>query len=90
MHTPERGETPAEPSLTIPPDDHTALKLYVWDKVFRDYSTGLAVALAHDAEEARQMLVEMMGYSHADLVQSPQMFDPACADPVAFYVYGGS
>lgn len=64
------------------------LKLYVWNQVFRDYTTGIAVALAHDAEEARQMIVEQMGYAHEDLANSPQVFDPQ-GEPVAFYVYGG-
>jgi hypothetical protein len=33
------------------------LKLFVWEGVLRDYTPGIAFALAHDADEARRLIV---------------------------------
>lgn len=33
------------------------LKLFVWENVLRDYTAGIAFALAHDADEARRLIV---------------------------------
>lgn len=65
------------------------LSLFVWADCFYDYSAGLAFALAHDAEEARALIVEKIGYTHGDLAQAPQVFE-VDGPPVAFYVHGGS
>lgn len=64
------------------------LMLYVWENVLCDHSCGIAFALAHDSEEARKMILDKLGYEHADLSRAPQVFDPT-GDPVAFYSYGG-
>jgi hypothetical protein len=33
------------------------LKLFVWEDVLSDYTPGVAFALAHDADEARRLIV---------------------------------
>lgn len=37
------------------------MKLYVWDGVLTDYSSGIMVALAHSVAEARDMLCPPQG-----------------------------
>lgn len=61
------------------------LKLFVWENVLYSYTPGLAVALAHDVDEARRLLEEKMGCSPADIAGEPDVYDT----PVAVYVYGG-
>jgi hypothetical protein len=34
-----------------------ALKLFVWEDILCDYSCGIAVAMAHDVDEAREVLL---------------------------------
>lgn len=62
-----------------------ALKLFVWENVMHDYSAGIAFSLAHDSEEARQLIEKKMGYLHGDLAHSPRVIDA----PEGFGVYGG-
>ena len=38
------------------------LKLYVWTGFCRDYSAGLAFAIAHDEVEARKLVAEECGW----------------------------
>ena len=38
------------------------LKLYVWDGVLTDWTSGIAFALATSPEEAKQMLIEQGGF----------------------------
>lgn len=61
------------------------LKLFVWEKVFQDYSHGMACALAQDAEQARELIAKKMGHLHGDLAETPRVIDA----PEGFYVYGG-
>ena len=63
------------------------MKLYVWENLFRDYTTGLAVVLAKDSENARDLLREKIGYDHPDLGQKPSEYD--LKGPIAFFVHGG-
>jgi hypothetical protein len=35
-----------------------ALKLYVWEGVLTDYSSGIAFALAHNVKEARKLVLQ--------------------------------
>jgi hypothetical protein len=67
------------------------LRLYVWENVLCDYSSGLAVALAHSAAEARQLLLAKIGGQFHilntvdDLLVEPKIVE----SPAAFFVYGG-
>lgn len=61
------------------------LKLFVWDEVFCDYTCGIAFALAHDAEEARQMIFDIRPWGHGDLAVAPKVYEA----PVARAVSGG-
>lgn len=42
------------------------LRLYVWRDVFRDYTEGVAFALAHDEEEARGLVFDSIEWSSAE------------------------
>lgn len=66
----------------------SALKLYVWEDCFRDWSAGLGVAIAEDSDEARRLLVEKIGYTHDDLAHPPAVYE--LTERVAFFVHGGS
>ena len=35
----------------------TSLKLYVWEDVMTDYSSGIAFALAHNIRQARELII---------------------------------
>lgn len=65
------------------------LRLYVWDECFASYTDGLAFALAHDSEEARDLIAEQFGWRPDDLAKRPKVF-PVDGQPVAFAVDGGS
>ena len=63
------------------------LKLFVWEDVLRDFTSGMAVILAHDEAEAR----EIMNRDFPDYV-SDQLGFSTCqiiTEPKGFYVYGG-
>ena len=65
------------------------MKLYVWRVYARDYSSGLAVALANDSEEARALIEQAAeGYRAEELKESPEIYD--LDTPIAFQVTGGS
>lgn len=64
------------------------LRLYVWRNAFYDHRPGLAVALAEDAEQARDLIRTEIGYPHGDLGARPEVFEMDGA-AVAFYVPGG-
>jgi len=65
------------------------LSLYVWENVLCDYTCGVMFALAHDAEEARQLIrateIGSWGAADADLGKSPEVI----TEPMGFAVYGG-
>lgn len=65
-----------------------SLKLFVWEGCFKEWTMGLAVVLASDSEEARDLLREKIGYEHMDLGTKPTVYE--LDNPVAFYVHGGS
>jgi hypothetical protein len=62
-------------------------KLFVWQNAFHDYTAGLAVALAENAEEARDLIRPLVGYDASDLGKRPEEFD--LDKSVAFFVHGG-
>jgi len=61
------------------------LKLYVWEDVLSDYTSGIAFAYATDPERARELILEKMGYKHEDLSTRPREVKAE----EGFYVYGG-
>jgi hypothetical protein len=63
------------------------LKMFVWQDVLRDYTSGMMVVLAHDVEEARGLLYAIDdGYlSKEDIARTPI----EVTTPRAFYVHGG-
>jgi hypothetical protein len=69
------------------------LKLYVWTDVLKDYTPGIAFALAATEDEARELVVKKAlhsTYVEQELAGKPQVFDPEREDAgVVFIVYGG-
>ena len=51
------------------------LKIYYWDKVLTDYSHGCAIALAHNVEEAREMVVEKYAKDNPEFLTDPYWED---------------
>lgn len=63
------------------------LKLFVWDGVLTDYSSGIMFALAHDVDEARRLIVKACDYViEEDLAKEPTVY----TTPVARVLWGGS
>lgn len=52
------------------------LKLYVWEDVFSDYTSGaMMVAFANNIKEARKMLLEKIGKTwEEDLKKKPKIY----------------
>ena len=64
------------------------MKLYVWEDVLTDYTSGMMFALADSADDARVQLIEQCDYlPTGDLAKEPRVFDTT--DRVAFIVWGG-
>lgn len=64
------------------------LKLFVWQDVLTDWTSGIMFALAHDAEEARNVILTKYPDSVSvsnDLSIEPEIY----ASPVGFAVRGG-
>ena len=65
------------------------LKLYVWENVLEDYTSGIMFALATDADHARKVILEAGGEGmhsvEKDLKQEPDCYE----DPTGFFLYGG-
>jgi len=64
------------------------LRLFVWTEYARDYSSGLAVALASDSDHARDLIAEKQGYRSSELAESPEVYDLDL--PMAFVIAGGT
>lgn len=65
------------------------LKVYVWEDVLRDYSSGMVVIIAHNLDEAREVFLKKYPdeqYILNDFFGSPH---EVVTEPDAFYVYGG-
>lgn len=75
----------------IAPIKDTQLKLFVWEDVLQDHTSGIMFSLAKDVDEARKLCRESMienGYGDDpdnELSQEPKIFDLS----VAFTLYGG-
>lgn len=69
------------------------LKLFIWKNVLTDYTSGIAFALAENAEEARKIIFAKFEKEEqylsdtlkADLSDEPEMIDTKGG----FYVWGG-
>ncbi len=60
-------------------------KLFVWENVLCDYKSGIAFVYAESPEEARELIIEKMGYISQDLILIPREIK----EKEGFYVYGG-
>jgi hypothetical protein len=51
------------------------LKMFVWEDIFCDYTSGMACALAHDVEEARWLITNEIGADEipGDLLGNPRI-----------------
>jgi hypothetical protein len=62
------------------------LKLFVWEDVLTDYTSGVMFALAPDVETARKLLLEKCSYlPKEDLMKEPSVY----TKPFALDVWGG-
>ena len=62
------------------------LKLFVWENVLRDYTSGVMFALAPNVDTARKMLLKKCNYIPLeDLGQTPKVH----TKPFACKVWGG-
>jgi len=62
------------------------LKLFVWEDVLRDYSTGVMFALAKDESEARKLLLEQCPHlPDEDINEQPKVVE----EPYSFILWGG-
>ena len=48
------------------------MKLYVWTEYARDYTSGLAVAIANDPDEARRLIIDDAGYTPSEMASPAQ------------------
>lgn len=65
------------------------LKLFVWQNVLTDYSSGIMFALAPDVETARRVIIEKVG--DFETVEEDLRADPLIiTESEGFGVWGGS
>ena len=62
------------------------LKLYVWEGVLTDYTSGMICILAYDLEQAKELLLKKYPAYYADDFGHPHK---EITEPEAFAVYGG-
>ncbi len=78
--------------INLDAEPKPTLKLYVWEGVLTDYTSGIAFALAESEEEARNLLLTQLGWSMAQCkVNEPALLGPArCVESAeAFHLWGG-
>lgn len=69
------------------------MKLFVWTDVLTDYTSGIAFALAENADEARKLILEK--YEKEQSYISDMLVSDLNAEPLVveskegFYVWGG-
>ena len=68
------------------------MKLYVWRDVLRDYTPGIAFAIAGSPDEARGLIIRTVtddvGYCNgSDFAADPEVHD--LSEPFAGFVHGG-
>ena len=65
------------------------LKLFVWENVLFDYTSGIMFALAYDVEEARKAIMASFDYE-SDTAKSDLFDEPEIVESVkGFHVWGG-
>ena len=65
------------------------MKIFFWDNVLRDYTSGIMIAIAPNVDEARTAILKECSYvPEEDLAQTPQEFD--LSEPRAFVIWGSS
>ena len=79
------------------PETPSNLKLFVWENVLREYTTGIVFAYAKNVNHARDLVAQQQGYTtwnevykkgrlYRDVSQEPDVYET----PVGFAVWGGS
>ncbi|MDD1626198.1 MAG: hypothetical protein LUQ26_01795 [Methylococcaceae bacterium] len=64
------------------------MKLFVWENVLTDWTSGIMFAVAPTVEEARVILLGKCGHiPEEDINQTPLEFD--LSEPIAFLCWGG-
>jgi hypothetical protein len=64
------------------------MKLYVWDDVLEDYTTGIMFALAESEDDARkQLLAECYYIPERDLARQPKVY--TMKNTTARVIWGG-
>lgn len=66
-------------------------KLYVWEDVLSDYTSGIAFAVAKSPEEAREKVMKVLGggsYLRDELAGAPGEYELDTSP--GFALYGGS
>ena len=65
------------------------MKLFVWrgDGVLQDWTSGIMVVLAHDVQEAREVLMSTFGRKPMGYDLEPEVFETD--KPLVFYEWGG-
>jgi hypothetical protein len=68
------------------------MKLFVWENVLTDYTSGMVVAIAEDVDEARRVAVGTSDCSRwlaEELTADPEVIDLDDPKAKAWIVYGG-
>ena len=63
------------------------MRLYIWDDVLTDYSSGIMFALAHSVDEARDLL-RADCCNAKDLAAEPKVYD--LTETTSRVIWGGS
>ena len=62
------------------------LKMYVWEDILTDWTSGLIVVLVTSLEEARDLACENVGHYHGEIRnRTPDIYD----SPKSVHVWGG-
>lgn len=62
------------------------LKMFIWEKVLADWTSGIMVAYAYDVNEARRLLKEQIPNNSEMDCEPTKVYD----SPGVAYCYGGS
>ncbi len=68
------------------------MKLFVWEDVLADYTSGMVVAIAKDVDEARRVAINTSDTSRwmaSELTNDPQVVELDDPKAKAWIVYGG-
>jgi len=65
------------------------LKLYVWEDVLKDHTSGIIFALAHDVEEARRLACAIEDWEKGIIASETATEPLVVTSPRAFRLWGG-